>query len=125
MTPSAASGAKPENGGSTVRLREYIERILEERDRAQQATFRAAIREADANTRELERRLELLNELRAEVTRDRSKFLERKECDLKREPIDQRLAAIERWNAKVVGIGLVLIVVAGVLSSLVSIWVKG
>jgi hypothetical protein len=121
---TANGPSKPGNPGPTVELREYIERILEEREKAQAATFKAALRENEAKARELERRLEGLNDLRAEVTRDRSRFLEREKCDLKYDALEKRVASNERWGSTMVGIGLVLIVVAGVLSSLVSIWIK-
>ena len=113
-----------QNPGPTVQLREYIERILDEREKAQVATFAAAMREADTKAREMERRLEGLNELRTEVTRDRSRFVERTEHELLQTAMDRRVAAIERWNAKVVGVGLVLIVLVGVLSTLVGTWIK-
>jgi len=113
-----------QNPGPTVQLREYIERILDEREKAQAATFAAAMRETDAKSRELERRLEGLNELRAEVVRDRGRFVERKEHELLQSATDNRVSAIERWNSKVIGIGLMLVVLASVLSALAGIWIK-
>lgn len=109
---------------SSVDLREYIERILAEREKAQEAVFKSAMREADTRSRELERRLEGLNELRAEVLRDRERFVERGSYDLTRESTEQRLNSIEQWNAKMIGIGLVLLVLFSSISALIGVWLK-
>ena len=120
MTPPPKNPGR----GPTVELRDYIERILDEREKAQAATFAAAMREADANSREMERRLDGLNELRSEVTRDRARFLERKECELKQGGLCVRVENIERWNSKLIGVGLVLAVLAGVFSAALTLLIR-
>ena len=123
MTTSGArnTGDTP---GPTVAMREYFERILAEQEKAQAATFAAATREADANNRELERRLEGLNDLRSEVTRDRARYIDRTEYGVRHESLEKRLATIERNYSKLCGIGLALIVATGIVSTLLGAWIK-
>ena len=91
-------------------LKHYIERILDERDRAYVAA-----------TKELERRLEGLNDLRAEVVRDRSMFMGQDKAELLHNTLIHRIADLELWRSKAVGIGLTLIVLSGVMSTIISI----
>jgi hypothetical protein len=119
-----------------VTLREHIEKILEERDKAQQATFQATLREASHKAKEIERRMDSLNELRQEVLTDRAGFVTRTEVDLKLQglmdkfqSLSNEVGALRQWQAKMIGGGSILILVVGfvstVISIVVSIWAKG
>ena len=55
-----------------VSLREYFERLLSEHDRHHERDQQATLRPLDEARREIERRLEGLNELREEYTKDRT-----------------------------------------------------
>jgi hypothetical protein len=62
--PTDSNGNFHGDDGRFVSLRDYIERILDERDKAVQVAYR-----------NLEQRLDKLNELRSEVQQDRGQFL--------------------------------------------------
>lgn len=58
-----------------VPLKVYIERIFEEKQKALELAFSSQQKALDLATRNLELRLEKLNELRQEVSADRSEFV--------------------------------------------------
>jgi hypothetical protein len=112
-----------------VNLREYFERLLDEREKAQVAiwserdkaqalTFQAALREAERKSEEIDRRLEGLNELRKEVMEDRVRFVERNEFKLRSEAVENRLSRIEQWMWKGIAAGMVFAAVAGFVASI-------
>ncbi len=63
-----------ERVNDNVTLKEYIERIFDEREKALNQAFRAQQEALALATHSLELRLEKLNELRAEVITDRAKY---------------------------------------------------
>ena len=83
-----------------VELREYIERILTEREKALNLTATA-----------LETRLTHLNALRDDVIRDRAMFVNKDVFAT----LVLRVEAIEKWQARVIGIGTVLVLVASIV----------
>lgn len=102
----------PDEYSERVALREYVERILEEQCLRNQVRLDATDRALELARRELERRLGELNQLRAEVTSDRSQFVQRAIYDHHlsttnewRESVSQRLTAIETrsitWTAAI------------------------
>ncbi len=70
---------QPPNG---VSLKEYIERIFEEREKALNLAFKAQQEALAIATISLNRELEHLNKLRQEVLRDRADFVTRPEMKL-------------------------------------------
>jgi hypothetical protein len=74
---------------SEVTLREYIERLLREHERAH-----------DLASAGLDARLAQLNELRTEVQTDRALFLTREFYDEQHEALENRVGAIERETAR-------------------------
>ena len=97
---------EPPPGTPFVALREYVERILDERQRTLDLTAQA-----------LGQRLELLNELRAEVTRDREQFVTKAIFVQVQDDIGRRLARLEAMQARIIGVGSTLIVGAGLLGA--------
>ena len=75
-----------EDNGSSVPLKEYIERVLDERDKAVTVAYR-----------NLEMRLDLLNNLRSEVQEDRSLYMTRERFDVAHEALGREVGA--RLNA--------------------------
>jgi len=69
-----------DRNGDTVPLRQYIEALIEERDKA--------VKEA---LRQMEQRLSTLNELRAEVSKDRNLFLTRDKYDSEHGALEDRV----------------------------------
>jgi len=88
--------AEPE----TVTLREYIDAILAEREKALGIAFAAQKEALEIASHTLELRLEKLNELRQEVTSDRGNFITREkyESDVHTKQLE-KLALIEKHNA--------------------------
>ncbi len=116
--------------GDSVPLREYVERIFDERDKALQAAYTV-----------LEQRLEALNELRQQVIQDRQEFVRTDVYEEKHEAIvkhmndvdqftrtqireataalDQRIDDLESWRLKATGVFLVLVPLAGVIGAFI------
>lgn len=67
----------PDEYQERVALKEYVERILEEQCLRNKVQLEATERALLLATREMERRLGELNQLRSEVTSDRSQFVQR------------------------------------------------
>jgi len=98
-----------EKNGNTVPLKEYIERIIEERDKAVQVAYRS-----------MEGRLDRLNELRSEVTEDRAKFLTRDRYDGEHGLLENRVASLENWRGKALGFGALLALIAAAVGALLE-----
>ena len=73
--------------GGRVTQREYFERLFTEHEKHHQRDHLATMRALDTNSREMERRLEALNELRDEVTKDRAQFVRSETFDARMEAI--------------------------------------
>jgi len=108
-----------EPNGNTVTLREYIEAIMSERDRALTAAFTAQQSALNLATRNLELRLEKLNELRQEVTQDRASYLTRDRAEATEEAMDARIAALESFRGKALGFGALVSLLSAVGGALV------
>src|SRR6185436_5743896 len=120
-----------------VSLREYVDTNFELRDRALKIQQEASEQALLLATRTLETRLAQLNELRSEVTSDRSNFITRVEFsalmervgiitnqyvtremyDAQSESRTKRIEALEKWQAKLIGIGIILVLLAGVIGA--------
>jgi hypothetical protein len=62
-----------------------------------------------------EDRLEKLNELREQVTSDRGIFLRRDMYEQYHGSHDLRIAAVEQWQARIAGIGIVIVAMVGLI----------
>ena len=102
-----------DNNGATVTLREYIEAIMSERDRALTAAFTAQQSALNLATRNLELRLEKLNELRQEVTQDRGEYV-------KREVYESRVNIVEKRQAWMTGVGAALVVLIPIITFIIA-----
>jgi hypothetical protein len=88
--------ARQESGWTVDTLKEHLESLLYEQRTAMEAAFAAsekAILKAENAT---ERRFESVNEFRAQLAEQTTSFMPR-------EVIEPRLAAVEKWQAKIVG----------------------
>ena len=92
-----------------IRLREFIERILEERERILVLT-----------AKNLEYRLDNLNQLRGEVLKDREQFMRVDIYDKMHTALMDRVWALEKAQSRMVGIGITLVVLAGILGAVVE-----
>lgn len=92
-----------------VKLKEYIERILDEREKQLNSTART-----------LELRLDHLNELRSEVSKDRNMFITREIFGQMQNELTRRLTDIEKSISRIIGVGITLVVFAGVFGALIA-----
>jgi len=79
-----------------VLLREHIDRIMAEKDKYYELCFRQAQEALILSKRELDRRLEELNELRKSVEKDRSQFVKADTFTMKAEASDLLIAGIDK-----------------------------
>src|SRR4029077_21241418 len=103
-----------------VSLKEYIERVFDEKEKALQLAFRAQQEALALASRTLELRLEKLNELRQEVTQDRGNYLTKNEYDAKHTILSDRLSRLENFNARVLGFGAALALIGGIVGGILG-----
>ncbi len=88
-----------------VDLREYIEKILDEREKALRLTA--------AN---LEHRLEVLNDLRNDVLKDRELFFTKSSAD----GLVERLEKIESTQGRMIGVAIALMALSALIGAVAS-----
>ncbi len=88
-----------------VDLREYIEKILDEREKALRLTA--------AN---LEHRLEVLNDLRNDVLKDRELFFTKTSAD----GLIERLEKIESTQGRMIGVAIALMALSALIGAVAS-----
>ena len=114
-----------EANGNTVTLREYIEAIMSERDRALTAAFTAQQAALNLATKNLELRLEKLNELRQEVTQDRANYQTRDKAEVTEEALGARLSSLEAFRGKALGFGALVALISGAIGAAIARAVGG
>jgi hypothetical protein len=103
-----------------VTLREYIERIFDERQKALDVAFKANSEALALASRNLELRLEKLNELRQEVTQDRSNFLTRDRYDSQHKALEDRVVSLEGFRGRALGFGALVALLSGVIGAVIQ-----
>lgn len=88
-----------------VGLREYIEKILDEREKALRLTA--------AN---LEHRLEVLNALRNDVIKDREQFFTKTSA----ETLLERIEKIETMQSRMIGVAVALMALSALIGAVAS-----
>jgi len=68
----------------------------------------------------LEHRLEGLNELRADVIKDRDLFLKKDVFDQVNTALQNRVSKLESWQAKIVGGGILLMALSAIFGAVIS-----
>jgi len=107
------------DNGNSVTLREYIEAIMSERDRALTAAFTAQQAALNLATKNLELRLEKLNELRQEVTQDRANYQTRDKAETTEDALGQRLTNLESFRGKALGFGALVSLLSAIGGALI------
>jgi SMC interacting uncharacterized protein involved in chromosome segregation len=110
---------RDENGNS-VPLRQYVERILEEKQKALELAFKAQQEALAIAARNVDDKLEQLNRLRQEVTQDRGSYVTKDKHDADMKALNTDLDRLNTWQNRVIGIGLVLVLGSGVIGGLVG-----
>jgi len=109
-----------DRNGNSVPLKEYIEAILAEREKALQAAFASQQVALNRASESLELRLDKLNELRDEVTEDRASYLSREKYDTEHTALSVRVNALESWRGKALGFGALLALVSAAMGALIQ-----
>ena len=104
-----------------VSLREYVERIFDEREKALQLAFKAQQEALAIATTALNRELEHLNNLRQEINQNRTEYLMRAEHHTAHAVVLDRIAALEKRMDKASGQGsglsLAWMIIMGLIAS--------
>jgi len=107
-----------------VSLREYIESLLEERQKAQDLQWQSAQRALEAADAALRVRLERMNEFRAQIQEERALYVRRDQL----EPILQRLQEAENTESNLGGrfwmLAIVLTCGASLLTAGLVLFIK-
>jgi hypothetical protein len=103
-----------------VPLREYIERIFDERQKALDVAFKSQEQALALASRNLELRLEKLNELRQEVTQDRGNFLTRDKYESEHGALGDRVTGLEAFRGRALGFGALIALISGVAGAIVQ-----
>lgn len=98
-----------DGNGNSVPLKDYIEAIIGERDKA-----------AEAVHRRLEQRIDAMNKVRDEVAADRARFLTRDKYDTEHGILEDRTTSLEAWRGKALGFGALLALVAAAMGALIE-----
>jgi hypothetical protein len=108
-----------------VSLREYIERIFDERQKALDLAFRSQQEALALASRTLELRLEKLNELRQEVTQDRGNYVTKDKFDTTIDVQERRFRLLEDARNRAIGFGAALGLLGGLAGGIVIRLVAG
>ena len=92
-----------------IKLREFIEAILEERQRALELSAKA-----------IDAKLEHVNNLRADVIRDRELFVTKAAHEQSQGELLRRLNSIESAQQRIVGVGIAMVVFAGIIGAVIE-----
>lgn len=101
---------------SEVPLKDYIERIFEEREKALNLAFKAQQEALAIATTSLNRELEHLNKLRQEVLADRSEFVTKAE----HQQVLNTLSSLQNFNSRILGFGAALALIAGMVGGILG-----
>jgi len=108
----AQTGAASYGQSSMVTLKEHIERLLDERCRVIDQRFEEQDRALDLARAEMERRLEGLNQLRQDVTKDRAEYVTRDVFELRVAPLEKSVTQLEtRMITGMAAIGIIFLVI--------------
>lgn len=103
-----------------VSLRDFVERIFEEKQKALELAFKAQQEALALASRTLELRLEKLNELRQEVTQDRGNYVTKDKFDAAIETRDNRLKVLEDWRSRAIGFGAAVALLGGLAGGIAA-----
>ena len=102
---------------SFVNLREHLERIFEERDRQYDLRYKAQEDALAMARRDMERRLEGLNELRRAVETDRGRFLSVEKYDAEMRGVQGELDELKEFQGRVLGLIATAAILAGIVGA--------
>ena len=92
-----------------ITLREFIERIISEREK-----------QTDLRFENFEHRLVKLNELREEVMKDRSMYVTQEKYDVQHKALGEKLDDMASFRNKAIGASIILGILAGEIGGIVG-----
>lgn len=92
-----------------VSIKEYVDRIFEERSISLNLTAKY-----------LERQLDHLNGLRRDVVEDRGEFLPRSEYSIHHKTVVDKIEDIKSFQSKMIGIGITLIFFSAIAGAVIT-----
>jgi hypothetical protein len=95
---------------NVVTLRDYIERVVADQEKAVNAALKAHDLRHEANDASVAGRLEKLNELRSEVIQDRGEYV-------RKDVFETQLKPLIEFRSRALGAGAVLALVAGAVGA--------
>lgn len=98
----------------------YFERMIADQDRRIEQALSASRAAVDKAESAQEKRLDLLNEFRAQSKDESDRYATRETTDQRFEVLNERIARMETLGARIVG-GLIVLLAVGV-ANLVKIW---
>ena len=102
---------------SNISIREYIDLNLIMRDKVFEDYKRVAKESIDLAYTSIEGKLGKLNELRQEVTQDRGLYITRIEQKSEQDANERRISALEKWQSKLLGIGIVVALISAFIGA--------
>lgn len=110
--------------GDSVPLREYVERIIRDHERAQQAQYEAAQKTVDVTAAALHEKLQEMNAFRMQLERERATYVQWKMLD----PLVERVRMLEDRSSNLDGrfwaLGVGLTILTTLLSLGLRFWVR-
>lgn len=114
-----------------VEVREYLEALLTAHatlDLMREEDARRALNEYKATQEQarnsivssIEHRLENLSQVQTRFADDRGTFLTRDRYDIEHSTLGNRVSALEKFQARIIGIGIVLVLFAGLVGAAIA-----
>lgn len=105
----------------TVELRDYVDRIFSELEKAHNAQLQAAEKALGATAMALEARLETMNQFRSQIQEERGEYVRRDQLD----PLLERLRKVEDRGSNMDGrfwaLGIGLTIGLGIFTTILNV----
>lgn len=119
------------NSTSEISIQQYFDKVCNERSQRVslrlksiedmlKLRFEMQDKATELANKNLEARLDRLNELRSEVIQDRSKFITTDKYDTQRAVLDDRITKLEMWQSKMYGVAIGIGLVGGISGGLIT-----
>jgi len=92
---------------------DHIEKIMDQRFELRDHALSIA-------NKNMELRLDKLNELRNEVVQDRSRYMTTERFEMQHKTIEDRLTKLEMWQSKIIGISIGIGLIAGLAGVIIA-----
>lgn len=119
------------NSTQEISMHQYFDKICSERSQRVslrlksiedmlKLRFEMQDKATELANKNLEARLDRLNELRSEVTQDRAKFITEEKYQVRHEVLETRITKLEMWQSKMYGVAIGIALVGGISGGLIT-----